>query len=191
MNTHELRTQPEKSETRTEKKLRKAEKNLRFSVRTEKFLRLPTTYVDFHQKNKILILPLHTTIVDSNFEIKNSQSKIPNRACGNTVRHSENTGPARQVNRKLDLPSKPTTGLYNKSLSKSPQLLDSTLFHSLSPVASWTLNHSLIISSPLLILLKHCHSNIYSLLCTFMHLSVLNGKPPKKRCDNSRIPVSK
>ena len=48
-----------------EKKLRKLETNLRFSVQTENFSRLPTTYIDFHEKLKKQKLGTDTTIVDS------------------------------------------------------------------------------------------------------------------------------
>ncbi len=66
MNTHELRTRPEKPETRTEKKLRKAETNLRFSAQPETKTAFTNDLHQFSLENKnSLKQPRHTTTVDS------------------------------------------------------------------------------------------------------------------------------
>src|SRR4051794_26119473 len=65
MNTHELRTRSQKTETRTEKKLRKAETNLRFSAQPETKTSFTNDLRQFSPKNKnSLKQPPHTTIVD-------------------------------------------------------------------------------------------------------------------------------
>jgi hypothetical protein len=68
MNAHELRTPPEKAETRPELVVRKVEKNLRQTENSKFELRLfrvyqPLTSI-FQQKLKFLKQPPHTTIVD-------------------------------------------------------------------------------------------------------------------------------
>src|SRR3954469_3478911 len=66
MNTHELCTWLEKVETRAEKKLRKAETNLRFSAQPETKTSFTNGLRQFSAKNKnSLKQPLHTAIVDS------------------------------------------------------------------------------------------------------------------------------
>ena len=65
MNAHNLRTSLEKAETELETKLRKAEKNLRFSAQPETKIAFANDLRKFSAKNKNSVkFPTHTTIVD-------------------------------------------------------------------------------------------------------------------------------
>src|SRR4051812_12814075 len=68
MNTHELRTSLEKAETELEKKLRKAETNLRFSAQPETKTSSTNDLRKFSARNiNSLKFPTHTTTVGSSY----------------------------------------------------------------------------------------------------------------------------